>query len=224
MTIRKRLLWGFGAILAIMAFLLIVNIFAVLRQYTTRDAVRDSLADVQMIESIRYRIIENRLTLGNYLLSGDLRDEDKTNKGITELESLLKEGEARASTTGVRSTLSQVEDNERGWADQFAKEVIAKRHQVDSGDATVSDLQIFYLQHDPVSWTNKSVAMLDQATQAVHRAEDESNASASAATLWSAVIATTGICPPFSFSLRRIAPVASKPSISGICTSIRIKS
>ena len=192
MTIRKRLLWGFGAILAIMAFLLIVNIFAVLRQYTTRDAVRDSLADVQMIESIRYRIIENRLTLGNYLLSGDLRDEDKTNKGITELESLLKEGEARASTTGVRSTLSQVEDNERGWADQFAKEVIAKRHQVDSGDATVSDLQIFYLQHDPVSWTNKSVAMLDQATQAVHRAEDESNASASAATLWSAVIATTG--------------------------------
>jgi methyl-accepting chemotaxis protein len=192
MTIRKRLLWGFGAILAIMAFLLIVNIFAVIRQYSTHDAVRDTLADVQLIESVRYRMIENRLTLGNYLLSGDLRDEDRTNKGINELEGLLREGEARASNASLRTSLSQVEENERGWADQFAREVIAKRHQVDSGDATVSDLQIFYLQHDPASWTNKSVGLLDQATQAVHRAQDDTNASASAATLWSAVIATTG--------------------------------
>jgi len=192
MTIRKRLLWGFGAILAIMALLLIVNIFAVLRQYSTRDAVQDTLADVQLIETVRYRIIENRLTLGNYLLSGDLRDEDKTIKGISELDALFKESESRASNAGLRSTLSQVEENEHGWADQFAREVIAKRHQVDSGDATVSDLQIFYLQHDPSSWTNKSVGLLDQATQAVHRAQNDSNASAAAATLWSAIIATTG--------------------------------
>jgi methyl-accepting chemotaxis protein len=192
MTIRKRLVWGFGAILAIMGFLLIVSIFAVVRQYSTRDAVRDSLADVQVIEGVRYRIIENRLTLGNYLLSGDLRDEDKTGKGITELEALFKDGEARASSASLRTTLSQVEENERGWADQFAREVIAKRHQVDSGDATVSDLQIFYLQHDPASWTSKSIGMLDQATQAVHRAQDDSNASAAAATLWSAVISITG--------------------------------
>ena len=192
MTIRKRLLWGFGAILAIMAFLLIVNIFAVFRQYSTRDAVRDTLADVQVIESVRYRIIENRLTLGNYLLSGDLRDEDKTNKGITELEGLLRDGETRSTNAPLRALLAQVEENERGWAEQFAKAVIAKRHQVDSGDATVSDLQIFYLQHDPVTWTNKSVLLLDQASQAVHRAQDESNASASAATLWSAVLTTTG--------------------------------
>ena len=192
MTIRKRLLWGFGAVLAVMAFLLIVNIFAVFRQYSTRDAVRDTLADVQVIEGVRYRIIENRLTLGNYLLSGDLRDEDKTNKGITELEELLRDGENRSVSTPLRALLSQVEENERGWAEQFAKAVIAKRHQVDSGDATVSDLQIFYLQHDPVTWTNKSVLLLDQATQAVHRAQDESNASASAATLWSAVLTTTG--------------------------------
>ena len=192
MTIRKRLLWGFGAILAIMAFLLIVNIFAVFRQYSTRDAVRDTLADVQVIEGVRYRIIENRLTLGNYLLSGDLRDEDKTNKGISELEGLLKEGETKSTNAPLRAMLAQVEENERGWTEQFARAVIAKRHQVDSGDATVSDLQIFYLQHDPVTWTNKSVLLLDQASQAVHRAQDESNASASAATLWSAVLVITG--------------------------------
>ena len=53
-----------------------------------------------------------------------------------------------------------MEDNESHWADKFAKDMIAKRHQVDSGDATVSDLQIFYLQHDPASWINKSTSIL----------------------------------------------------------------
>ncbi|HXW62156.1 MAG TPA: methyl-accepting chemotaxis protein [Candidatus Acidoferrales bacterium] len=213
MTIRKRLLWGFGAILAIMAFLLIVNIFAVLRQYSTRDAVRDTLSDVQLIEAVRYRIIENRLTLGNYLLSGDLRDEDRTNKGINELDNLFKDGQSRASNANLRATLSQVAENERGWVEQFAREVIAKRHQVDSGDATVSDLQIFYLQHDPVSWTSRSVGLLDQASQAVHRAQDDSNASASAATLWSAAVSLTGTL--FAVVLGGVIAFKTEKSITG---------
>src|SRR6185437_17072055 len=89
MTIGKRLYAGFGAVLAIMAFLLAINILTVIRQYNARDAVKSTLADVQCIENVRYKIIENRLSLGNYLLSGDLRDEEKTNKGISELQNLL---------------------------------------------------------------------------------------------------------------------------------------
>ena len=37
-------------------------------------------------------MIENRLSLGNYLLSGDVRDEEKTNKGITDLQNSLEAG------------------------------------------------------------------------------------------------------------------------------------
>ncbi len=40
----------------------------------------------------------------------------------------------------------------------------------------------------------------------------------------SAVSATIGTCPPPAFSLPRIAWVASKPPIRGMCTSIRIMS
>ena len=90
MTIGKKLYWGFGVILAIILFLFVINIFTVMRQYSTRSAVASTLADVQTIENVRYKMIENRLSLGNYLLSGDLRDEEKTNKGITELQELLK--------------------------------------------------------------------------------------------------------------------------------------
>ena len=192
MTIGKRLYWGFGAVLAIMAFLLVINILTVMRQYSARDAVKSTLADVQTIESVRYKMIENRLSLGNYLLSGDLRDEDKTNKGISELQNLLSDGEEKANDAALRSSLVQVQGNERDWADNFAKQMIAKRHQVDSGDATVSDLQIFYLQHDPTAWINKSTAVLDQANDAVRKAQDRSNASSATALLVSTVITTVG--------------------------------
>jgi methyl-accepting chemotaxis protein len=182
MTIGKKLYWGFGIILGVISLLFLINIFTVFRQYATRSAVTATLADVQTIENIRSKMIENRLSLGNYLLSGDLRDEEKTNKGINELQDLLKLGESKANDASLKSALSQVEDNERGWAENFAKEMIAKRHSVDSGDTTVSDLQIFYLQHDPTSWINRSGTILDQASQAVKKAYDESNDS-SASTL-----------------------------------------
>ena len=196
MTIGRKLYYGFGAILAIILFLFVINIFTVVRQYSARSAVAATLADVQTIEGVRYKMIANRLSLGNYLLSGDLRDEERTNKGITELQDLLKQGEAKANDSGLRSALSQVEDNERGWADNFAKEMIAKRHQVDSGDTTVSDLQIFYLQHDPASWINRSSAILDEANRSVQKAQEESNASSATATMISAVIRRWALCWP----------------------------
>src|SRR4029077_15906450 len=63
-------------------------------------------------------------------------------------------------------------------ADNFAKPLIAKRHQVDSGDATVSDLQIFYLQKDPASWLAKSSPILDQGIEEINKSLDETSKSA----------------------------------------------
>ncbi len=192
MTIGKKLYMGFGAILAIMLLLLVVNIFTVMRQYSARNQVTATLNDVQAIQNAQYDISENRLNLANYLLSGDLRDEDKTNKGISDLQQLLKDSEAKVTDQNLRDALSQVDDNEQQWAENFAKPMIAKRHQVDSGDATVSDLQIYYLQHDPASWINKSTSILGQASQAVRKAQDDSNASSASATLFSAILTIVG--------------------------------
>ncbi len=192
MTIGKKLYMGFGAILAIMLFLLVINIFTVMRQYSARAAVTATLNDVQTIQKVQYDISENRLNLANYLLSGDLRDEDKTNKGIGDLDQVLKTSESKVTDQNLRTALSQVQDNEQQWADNFAKPMISKRHQVDSGDATVSDLQIYYLQHDPASWINKSTNILDAASQAVRKAQDDSNASSASATMLSAILTTVG--------------------------------
>src|SRR5207249_9501787 len=65
--------------------------------------------------------------------------------------------------------------------DNFAKHLIAKRHQVDSGDATVSDLQIFYLQKDPSSWLAKSSSVLDQTNEEISKFKDQNTKSADTA-------------------------------------------
>jgi methyl-accepting chemotaxis protein len=192
MTIGKKLYLGFGAVLAIMLVLFIINIFTVRREYNARSTVASTLSDVKAIETVRFQMMENRLYLGNYLLSGDLRDEDKTNKGVNDLSQLLRDAESKVSDANLKAAFVEVEGGERSWAEDFAKPMIAKRHQVDAGDATVSDLQIFYLQHDPNSWFNKSSEVLDQANLNVRKSLDDSNSSAASATTLSTIITTVG--------------------------------
>jgi len=192
MTISKQLNLGFGAILATMFALLIINLFTMFRESDTRAAVKAHIQDFQTIEDVRIQMMQNRLSLANYLLSGDLRDEDKTNHGMNDLLDQVRLQEGRASDQKFRNDLSQVEETERNWSENFAKPMIAKRHQVDAGDITVSDLQIFYLQHDPASWTNKSLAVLEEANKGVRGELEESIDSADAAAKWSTAITTVG--------------------------------
>jgi methyl-accepting chemotaxis protein len=192
MTIGKKLYFGFGVILTIMLILFVVNLLTVLREHNARSASNATLADVQIIENVRFQMMVNRQFLGSYLLSGDLRDEDKTNKGVASLLEVLNQDEVKANDAGLRSALAQVEQVERDWTENFAKQMIAKRHQVDAGDATVSDMQIYYLQHDPSSWTNKSSAVLDDANNAVRKSLKDSSDSAASATTWSTLITTVG--------------------------------
>src|SRR6266436_5868323 len=184
MTIGKKLYGGFGLILAILFVLFIVNIFAGWKQSSASKDSSSALEALRTVESVRNQIMSNRLNMNNFLLSGDPRDEEKVNKGLTDISDQIKRGESNASSDAVRTALIQVESTEASWADNFAKPLIAKRHQVDSGDATVSDLQIFYLQKDPSSWLTKSSVVLDQSNADITKFREETTKSADR---WSSV-------------------------------------
>jgi methyl-accepting chemotaxis protein len=188
MSIGKKLYAGFGLVLAFLAIVFLVNGFAAFRGRSSRADSKAALESVQTIQAVQMKIMSNRLNLNNFLLSGDPRDEEKVNKGMTELTDLLKRGEAQWSSDVLRTALIQVESTEASWSDNFAKPLLAKRHQVDSGDATVSDLQIFYLQKDPASWLTKSSTVLDQTFTAIKNASDETFNSAEHTSNWSAGI------------------------------------
>jgi methyl-accepting chemotaxis protein len=159
---------------------------------SARNSASMALDSVRTVESVRYQIMLNRLNMNNFLLSGDPRDEDKVNKGLADMSDLVKRGEAQASNDAVHTALIQVESTEASWADNFAKPLIAKRHQVDSGDATVSDLQIFYLQKDPSSWLAKSSTVLDQSNEEISKFKDQSTKSATTAANFSLFMTVGG--------------------------------
>jgi len=188
-------------ILAILAVLLVVNLAALWKARSASNEASATLESVRTAEAVRYQIMQNRLNLNNFLLSGDPRDEDKVNHGFTELSDQLKRGQTQTANDYLRTALIQVESTEASWADNFAKPLLAKRHQVDSGDATVSDLQIFYLQKDPASWLNKSSAVLDQANTDISKALTESQTLASRASLISVFIVLLGTLGAIGFGV-----------------------
>jgi methyl-accepting chemotaxis protein len=201
MTIGKRLYLGFGVILGILGLLFIVNIVAGFREQSARKDATAALENVRTIESVRYQIMLNRHNMDNFLLSGDPRDEEKVNRGFGDINDLIRRGESQTSSDSVKTALMQVESTEASWADNFAKPLLAKRHQVDSGDATVSDLQIFYLQKDPASWLTKSSVVLDQTSSDITKSLDATAASAARASYISTGVTTLGTLVALLFGI-----------------------
>ena len=201
MTIKTQLYRSFGTIILALLFLLIVDIGSIWKARSASNDVSETLHSERTIGDVRNQIMQNRLNLNNFLLSGDPRDEDKVNKGFGDLTDLIKNGQSQTSNEFLRTALIQVESTEGSWADNFAKPLLAKRHQVDSGDATVSDLQIFYLQKDPSSWLTKSAAVLDQASTDIDKALKQSEKAASLASTISFFIITLGTLAAIGFGL-----------------------
>ncbi len=182
MTIGRRLYIGFGAVASILLLLFFVNVIATWKESSARK-------DATTIGYVRYQIMLNRHNMDNFLLSGDPRDEEKVNKGLADINDLIKRGQVQATNESVKTALIQVESIELSWADNFAKPLLAKRHQVDSGDATVSDLQIFYLQKDPASWLTKSSTILDQSSEETSKSADFATTISSRVTTFGTLLA-----------------------------------
>src|ERR1700738_4898722 len=136
--------------------------------------------------------MENGLSLRNYLLSGDPREESAEANGVKTLATLLREAQNKTTDDRLREAYSSIESNQQSWEDDFSKPLIAKRHQVDAGQTTVSDLQIVYLQRSTSNWVEKSVKEMDDAERGIQKALEESNASANSSASYSTMALTLG--------------------------------
>src|SRR5208282_365637 len=163
MTIGKKLYKNFGISLIMVVLLFIVNLVAVLREHVAKDAAKVSLDLASATNEVRSQMMQNRLYLSNYLLSGDTREVERMNDGLRTLSAKLQQGTTLANSEQERAALSKVEQLEQAWGKEFAQPLIDKRKDVDSGNATVAELQIYYLQKDASSWVKNSTEALDVA-------------------------------------------------------------
>jgi methyl-accepting chemotaxis protein len=165
MTIGKKLYVRFGAVLATVVVLFLVNYFAVEREHSAKSAASQALKMAETTDKVRFQMMQNRLYLSNYLLSGDTREVEKLNDGEHLLQEALEAAENLANSDQQRTALQKVQNSEQSWAREFATTLIEKRKDVDGGNATVAELQIFYLQKDASSWVKSATDYLDLADQ-----------------------------------------------------------
>ncbi|HUO27190.1 MAG TPA: methyl-accepting chemotaxis protein, partial [Candidatus Aquilonibacter sp.] len=166
----KKLYVNFGIILTTVLVLFLVNWSAVQREHAAKQ-----LADTT--NAVRFQMMQNRLYLSNYLLSGDTREVDRMNEGMRTLNEKLDLALKLASSDQAKSALGKVQQLEQAWGKEFGQPLIEKRKDVDSGNATVAELQIYYLQKDASSWVKNSTDSLDVA-DGESRKSDETAAKA----------------------------------------------
>jgi methyl-accepting chemotaxis protein len=190
MTIAKKLYWGFGSTVAIVIVLALVNDGALEREHTAKKNTERSFQLLRDTSALQYELSENQIHLNNYLLSGDSSEAEKVLSGVTRLEDAIRRTEVNA-TADEKVPLERLSDAERDWNDQFARPLIDKRKQVDAGNSTVAELQIFYLQQNPADWLKKVREPVDQtmkATEATLMQQQVSDESASSFAHWLSII------------------------------------
>jgi methyl-accepting chemotaxis protein len=193
MTIGKKLYMNFGFILVMVLVLFLVNWSAVQREHSAKAAAAASLQLADATNAVRFQMMQNRLYLSNYLLSGDTREVDRMNEGLRTLNDKVELGKNLANSDQVKNALSRVQQLEQSWGKEFSQPLIEKRKDVDSGNATVAELQIYYLQKDASSWVKNSTDALDVAEVENRKLVDErrkSDETAATATIIVSLLST----------------------------------
>src|SRR6202167_5283212 len=115
MTIGKKLYLNFGAVLAMVVVLFLINLMAVQREHSAKAAASQALQRAPTTDKIRFQMMQNRLSLSNYLLSGDTREVDRLNDGMRTLQEKLQAGQNLTTSDQQRSALEKVQTSEQNW-------------------------------------------------------------------------------------------------------------
>ena len=127
MSISKRLYMNFGAVLAMVIVLFLVNLIAVQREHSAKQAASLALEMKGSTNSVRFQMMQNRLFLRNYLLSGDSREVERMNEGVRQLNDSLQKSAKLASSDQQRSALTRCRKTRDAWVSEFAQPMLQKR-------------------------------------------------------------------------------------------------
>ena len=190
MTIAKKLRVGFGIMTGLVFVLGLFNVGALIREHSAKKHTQRSFQLLRDTSALQYQLSQNQIHLDNYLLSGDPAEADKVVSGASHLDEAIHETKARA-TEEERVPLDRLNEAEHEWLDRFARPLMDKRKQVDSGNSTVAELQIFYLQQNPSDWLKSVKDPVDQtmaATEQVLQDQQQGDAILGTMMTWLASI------------------------------------
>ncbi|MGA2988884.1 MAG: methyl-accepting chemotaxis protein [Candidatus Korobacteraceae bacterium] len=185
MTIRKKLLRSFGLVLAIMLLAFFVSMLAMWRERSTKLATKQAEELSLTAGVVRFHMMQSRLSLSNYLLTGVTGEVDRLRAEQRQLNEALQAAKSMAQSETTRAQLAKMEQVERDWNDKFVDKMLEERRLVDAGKASHRDLQKIYLQLDPQYWVRSSseaVESIRADTQKVLQARGQTDQTAGLAT------------------------------------------
>src|SRR5579863_9189337 len=121
MSIKKQLYLSFGFVLLMVVVMFIVNVTAVQREHDAKKAAQQSLDLEGATNAVRSQMMQNRLYLSNYLLSGDTREVDRMNEGLRTLNEKLELSLKMVASDQVKTALTKVQQLEQSWGKEFAQ-------------------------------------------------------------------------------------------------------
>ena len=192
MNIRTKLLLNFGLSLGVMALVFAVSTFAMFRERSAKTALSNALDLSQATEYVRHQMMENRLALSNYLLTGAGTELDRINEGSRRTYDLLREAQSKAGDAGQRTGLDRIETIEREWDTDFANRFIAEHKQVDSGAISANDLLEQYTKAEPMEQLKRSNEVINKVQSENRNQLDERRQLDEKASLATTLIAVFG--------------------------------
>jgi methyl-accepting chemotaxis protein len=193
MKISKRLYLGFGTTLVMVVLLFLVNVLMLGRERRARAEADAGLQAVSSMEAVRFQMMQNRLFLRNYLLSGDTRELDSLRSGTAHLNELLQQASAQSNSEEAGAALARVAETERQWYTSYATPLVNKGAEVYAGKLTIAELQLFYLQQNNGARLESSTEWLEQAESAIRRHLDQSRKSDEASASLTTLVSVGGM-------------------------------
>lgn len=176
MKIRNKLLVSFCSLLAVMALVYILTGIAMYRERTAKMALSNALALSQATENVRHQMMQNRLALSNYLLTGAGTELERLRDGVVRTDELLRDAHSKAIDSSQNSGLNRIEGMERDWYNNYADHFVQLHRDVDSGKITANDLLEQYTKADPMEQLKRSNQVIDEVesatTEDLHKSRD----------------------------------------------------
>jgi methyl-accepting chemotaxis protein len=182
-TIRQRLLISFGAMLLLVLVLFLANVFSLSRESDAKKAAENALGMAGAIDTLRFQMMQNRLALESYVLTGSPEPLSQFKSGMDNFDKDISAARVLATSDAQRTAISELDKRNKNWYEVFATPLLEKGHQVELGNADGASIQIAYISAKN-TWDSKpqpeealDAAAKDNQSEVAQRRLQDSNAS-----------------------------------------------
>ena len=192
MKIRNRLLLNFALLLGLMLAGFIVSMVVTYRERDTKSALSDAYEIALTTESVRHQVVENHLSLSNYLITGSRTELDNLHNGNNRISQLLRQAQGKASDPGLRAGLNRIEAMEGEWNTSVVERFVLLHQNVESGSIRPMDLLDQYTMTDPTVALQHSNDAINEVQGQAQALIQRSRSADQSVSLWSIVLDAFG--------------------------------